>query len=189
MKKFFVYLLGLLLLGTSAQGQANLTFSGGSGSPFTLTLTQPVTYTVLTSAGTSPIFLFDGVGNVFGGGGDAVTGSITYTINGGSPQTINLMASGVTAGSIAPDDLYFYGAFLGVTAGDVVILNAGSVTTNGNVAGAAPLGGAYNTFIIDGSNGNQVSGPGTAVPEPEAIALAVFGGIVALLVSRKRRAR
>jgi hypothetical protein len=55
--------LGIATLATlpqRASAQANLTFSGGSGSPITLTLTSPVSYTMTATStpGLAPWFVF-----------------------------------------------------------------------------------------------------------------------------------
>ena len=70
-----------------AHAQADLTFSGGNGAPLSLTLNAPVTYLVMTAPdGTASFFVFQGVGNIFGGGqiGDTVSSTITFTINVGA---------------------------------------------------------------------------------------------------------
>jgi hypothetical protein len=134
-----------------------VTFSGGSGTPLSFTLTDPITYLITASAGTAPFFIFQNTGNF---GNNLVTGDITYTINAGSPQSITQLDSGATAGAVTPNDAFLRGAlFFGVSIGDTVILSSGTLTTISPVAAAAPPSGMYNTFISDGS-GNPISGPG-----------------------------
>ena len=141
----------------------SVTFSGGSGTPLSFTLADPITYLITANATTAPFFIFQNTGNF---GSDLVTGDITFTINAGSPESINQLDSGVAAGAVTSNDAFLRGAtFPGVSIGDTVILSAGTVTTTSPVAAAAPPSGMYNTFISDG-NGIPVSGPGTSSVVP-----------------------
>jgi hypothetical protein len=134
-----------------------VTFSGGSGTPLSFTLTDPITYLITASATVAPFFIFQNTGNF---GSDFVTGNITFTINAGSPQSITQLDSGVAAGAVTANDAFLRSTlFPGVSIGDTVILSSGTVTTTSPVAAAAPPSGMYNTFISDGS-GIPVSGPG-----------------------------
>jgi hypothetical protein len=172
----------LVLLCGSARAAAILNFSGGNGTPLTLTLSQPVAYTITSSTPTlnGPWFVFQNVGNVFGGGFDSGSSTITYSINGGSAQSLTSLANNLTPN---PTDLTILGTQTGATAGDIVRLNAGTFTTNGNVAVAPPTNGSYDTFVID-NNGTQHSGLGVTVPEPQSAALLAMG-----LLFRRRRGR
>ena len=83
-----------------AHGQANLTFSGGNGTPLTTTLTRSVTYTIprtnsncFFKTGFNPYFNFDEVGNPVPSN-PAVTGTISYSINGGVLRPIDFERSG-----------------------------------------------------------------------------------------------
>ncbi|MDQ2945702.1 MAG: hypothetical protein M3Y27_07140 [Acidobacteriota bacterium] len=93
------------LLGSTgrARAQADLTFSGGNNTPFVLTLNAPVRYAITANGanGISPFFIFQGVGDVFGGLFPGVSGSITFSINGGSAQSI--AGEGSDAGFVAPE--------------------------------------------------------------------------------------
>ena len=91
--------LSLVTLGAShARAQAMLAFSGGSGAPLTLTLNAPVTYFITTASGSggAPFFDFQGVGDVFGSS-PYVSGTVTFTINGGAAHTFSYLASGTPA--------------------------------------------------------------------------------------------
>src|SRR4051794_8510659 len=115
-----------------------LTFSGGSGSPLTITLPQPVTYSITSPPTGGVLFDFKGVGNVIGGTVN-VSGTMTYTINGGAPISINVGSTNVSAGTIAANDLLLNrNPAPGAALGDVFVLSAGSVTTAVNIASAAP---------------------------------------------------
>ena len=185
MKKPLLGLIAaLVLVAGSARGQANLSFSGGNGSPFSLTLNQPVDFTITTTFGngSGPFFIFQNVGNLFNQLGSSVSGNITFSINGGANQPITDIDSGTSGGDVGPNDMYIYGALTGANAGDVIHLNAGTITTTGNVAAAPPPNGFYNAFITD-ENANRVS---NIVPEPQSAALLLAGGLGFLFLMRKR---
>ena len=187
-------ILGLATLGTShACAQAQLTFSGGLGTPLTLTLNAPVVYAItrVGVASSSPFFIFQGVGNVFNTYFPNVTSTLTFTINGGSAQTIDSAGSGFATGSIASTDAIVYGTQPGLAVGDTVVLGAGTLTTVGNYAGAPPAGGSFQTFITDGP-GNKLDAVNgvSAVPEPSAWTLLGTGtlGLGMLTLRQRRRA-
>ena len=189
-KSLLAVAAAFVLVSGSARGQANLTFSGGNGSPLSLTLNQPVVYTITTGFSVGPFFIFQNVGNPFNGmGGDSPRGTISFTINGGASQEIYTMNSGVNVGVVTADDLVIFGNEPGANAGDVILLSAGTLTTSGNIQAPPPPNGSYTTFIADGS-GNLVSTNGIAVPEPQSAALLVAGGLGFLfLMRRPRRSR
>lgn len=196
MMKFVLSLLAAALalatLGVShACAQANLTFSGGLGAPLTLTLNSPVTYTITVSNNHAPIFLFQGVGNAFNNSSPAVSGTITFTIDGGAAQTFTTMNSGNVNGSRAANDVYTYGALPGVAVGDTVVLNTGTLTTTANFAGAPPASGSYQTFITNpaGSQLDAVNGV-SAAPEPSTWAFVAAGmGLLGVTLHRRRAVR
>jgi hypothetical protein len=129
---------------------AQVTFSGGSGAPLSFSLKAPVTYTV-TAAPTNlaPYFVFRNTENL--NFAVPISGSITYSVNGGPAQTLVIARSGFSIGELAVEDLFFYGTFIALNVGDVVTLTAGTCTTTGNVAAAAPANGSYTTLIFDGN--------------------------------------
>jgi hypothetical protein len=174
-----------------AHAQADLTFSGGQGMPLVLTLNAPVTYLVTTAAasGHAPFFDLQGLGNLFANPAVGIT--ITFTINTGVAQMLYNINSGPMFGSVASTDAYLYGTFPGVAVGDTVVLSAGTLTTSGNFAAAAPANGSYPTFLFD-DNGikldaaDGVSG-GTAAPEPSTWALLLSSaGLLGLMLRRRR---
>lgn len=171
-----------------ASAQANLAFSGGSGAPVTLTLLAPITYTINAINPFGYGFAFQGVGAAIDG--QFVTGTISYSINGGAPETINVMNSGVAVGDLAANDTFIYNSlFVGsVNAGDTVLLSAGSITTTGNIAAAAPASGAYNTFMFE-DNGTKISNFGIAsssAPEPGTLVLLALGTIGGIVARRRK---
>lgn len=140
----------------AVQAQANLTFSGGGGTPITITLQQSVVYTINNTncSSTSLLpFVFDEAGDPFGTSARDVTGMITFSINGGSPQPIHRTNSGGNNADITTNDLYLfnYPSEIQLFPGDIVILNAGTVTTtNSSLPGKpAPANGSFTTFITN----------------------------------------
>lgn len=178
----------LTVLPQKAGAQANLTFSGGSGTPLTMTIAAPITYTITTTSPVAPIFAFQGVGNPFLDTLPSVTATMTFSINGGAAQTINGINSGYTGGSLATNDVYIFGSFPGVTTGDTVFLTAGTITTITNIAAAAPANGAFDTVIVRG-NGDKISTLGSsssAAPEPGTLALLALGTALGIVARRKK---
>ncbi len=108
-------------------------------------------------------FVFLGVGT-FLGGSVGVTGTLSYTTNGGGVLAID-RAGTFPLGVVTSNDMsLFKNASPGVNLGDVLVLSSGSVTTSANITAAAPLSGLYSAIFVD-VNGVQL-GVGTAVPAP-----------------------
>lgn len=183
MKRFLSFILPLIItlaLSAVAYGQAIISFSGGNGTPLTLTLLESVSYTVTTSSSSeAPLFDFENL-NFLASYSGASSDSLTFSIDGGAPISANELAPG------GGDTYAFNTGFPGVTAGQVVTLNAGSFTVSGDFADAAPAGGSFYTYITD-SSGNSISTGGLAVPEPSTWALFLLGGLGAFLFARRSR--
>jgi hypothetical protein len=186
MKRVVVRGIFFFLLCASVRGQANLSFSGGSGSPLSMTLSQSVNYVMTSTIFTTPTFLFDEVGNVFGDNIHNVTGNITFSINGGAPQSFSGMNSGITFQSSTANDLYIFDSVASFTIGDIVTLNAGTLTTTTSVTGAAPAAGSFTTWVTDDLAG-QISSNGVAVPEPSIGALLALAGVTCALIRLRPR--
>ena len=163
----------------AARAQANLTFSGGNDTPLTITLQQSVSYTITNSncSADGPIFIFDEAGNPFSGSGPLVNGTMTFSINGGTAQSVSNSNSGVAANNVTPNDIFVYGN-LGnsILIGNTVVLSAGTVTTTGNVAAAPPASGAYATFLTN-AMGVVCSSSGAA-SAPTAASVSVSGRVL-----------
>ena len=186
MKKVFALLAVLAVSCTTGHSQAHLSFSGGSGSPLTLSLAQTITYTI-TNPRTSdaPLFVFEDLGNLFQNGQYIVNSTITFSRNGGEALTITTVNSGISSFDLSANDVYMYGPMAGANVGDVITLRSGSITTMSNVAAAAPSNGSYDTFVVDGQ-GVRLSPNGVAVPEPQSVLLGVIGLGVLLVCARRR---
>ncbi|MDQ4120664.1 MAG: carboxypeptidase-like regulatory domain-containing protein [Acidobacteriota bacterium] len=82
----------------------------------------------------------------------AVTGNITFSIN-GAAQSINGLANQYTGADIAPSDLsLFNNTFPAIPANSTVVLSAGTVITVNNVNGTLPTpapNDTYETFLTD----------------------------------------
>ena len=174
---------------SSALAQANLSFSGGSGAPLTLTLSGDVSYTITgtVAPGNGPIIAFDGVGDFTANSFLSVAGDLTFSVNGGGPLTLDTLRSGFQGGSITADDAYLFSlsSLPGLAIGDVVVLSSGFLTTTANFSNPAPAGGNFGSYLTDG-NGNSVAV--AAVPEPSTWALALGGlGVLGLVQGRRRR--
>ncbi len=186
MKTSLSSVVALLVLGAAtARGQAILSFSGGLGTPITLTLSQSVAYTITSSTPTlnGPYFVLQNGGNIFAGGFDTGISTITYSINGGPAQSLNSLANNLT---LNPSDLTFLGTQTGATMGSIVLLNAGTFTTSINIASPPPANGSFNTFVID-NNGSPHSGFGVGVPEPYPTALLASGAMGLFVALRRGR--
>lgn len=162
----------------AVEAQADLTFSGGNGTPLSITLQRAITYTINNTqcAASGPIFVFDEAGNPFGSGA-LITGSITYSFNGGAAQPITNTNSGVIAADVTPNDIFVYGSLAGVSSGSTVVLSAGTVTTTANVGAAPPANGSFATFLTNG-NGVRCSANGVAAASPTAATVSIRGRVM-----------
>lgn len=175
MGTFFVLTVSI----ATAQAQAHLTFSGGNGTPLSITLQQSVTYTInssLCSSGNGSVFVFDEAGTFSSSDRPPVTGTITFSINGGAAQTFNQIGSDVNLGNVTTNDIYLLGTFQSVSNGSTVTLSAGTLTTTNNVAVAPFANGSFTTFIV-GSLATRCSANGVAVT-PTAASVSIAGRVL-----------
>ena len=157
-----------------AQGQADLSWGGGNGTPLTFTLAKPVTYTI-TSASTGPTFVFDGALQTFGDNSVFLSGTISFSLNGtAAQQVVWVLAAGSQVNALSPDDAYMFLDRPGVAVGDKITLTAGTLTANANYPGQPPTNGTFSTFIAD-DDGVKVSGNGSSGPVTAEIKL--YAGI------------
>jgi hypothetical protein len=166
--QFIITAIIALVIYTSAiYGQAKLTFSGGNNSKLSITLTQPVTYSITNSNCSSAtlFFVFDETGNPFLNTSSNVTGTITYSVNGGAPQPFTFAASGSTSNEVSTNDIYLNNSNTsGAPNTSTVVLSAGTITTSNNIIAPPPANGSYTTFItnISGNRCSNVVGGTTA---------------------------
>jgi hypothetical protein len=170
LRSFTLSIVAAFAFASSAYaGMVQVDFSGGSGTPLTITLPQPVSYTVVNfpTVGNAT-FVFQGTGNMFSGSIGA-SGSLSFTQNAGALIPID-GAQQFNQADTTLNDLAFYNqTFFGLNHSDVILLSAGSVTTTSNIAAPAPPSGLYSTFLTDGAS--REMGEGTAVPEPTTLML------------------
>ena len=176
---------GLLLAPSLASTQAAaivLDFSGGSGSPLTMTLAEPVTYTIDVAPTAGLAFDFKNIANLFNGS-VALSGTMKFTINGGSPIAIDVFTNGDTGGAVGSTDfLVWKNGGPSVALGDVLVLSPGPLSTLINIAAAAPASGPYSAILVDGNN-TQIA---VGTPEPTSLCLLALGAVCGF--SRRRRA-
>lgn len=155
-------------------------FSGGNGSPVTITLPQALTTTVTNTApNVGPFFVIQGVN--WGGGAISVSTTLSYTIDGTSPVPINAMSGG--AGGV---DLRLFqenlNDWVSLNVNDVLVLSSGTMTTQASFSGPAPASGLYTGILVD-KDGNQ---QGVLAPVPEPSSLCLIAVAVPLLLTRRR---
>lgn len=188
MRAFLWLICYLLFVVPHARGQVNVTFSGGNGSPFSITVLQPVVFTVDSlSPGLGAIFVLQNAGQPipgydFGGGGD-----LTYSINGGANQAISTSGSDNAFGVVSANDIVIYGAFVKVQTGDLLVLNSGTYISHVQPF-TVPPAGSFTTFLVN-ANGAVISTFGVAVPEPGEVALIMIGSACGLAAAWRVRAR
>jgi hypothetical protein len=198
--------ISLSLASAPARAKVQFNFSGGGGGgggtiPLSMTLAQPVSYT-LTAPGNGPFFIIDGAGNTYFGNGFYLSGSITFSIDGGPPLVVESVSSGATASNVTRDDHYYLPVPQGppnpsaqyhqVSAGSTITLSAGTLTTTGSpslgyIPGPIPTSGLYETFLVDFPSGTRISTFGVSVPEPASISLLAAGAFA--LAARRPRLR
>jgi len=137
-----------------------ITFSGGNGSPLTITFPSSVTFNVTGNSITSGIYVIRGLGL----SGSSIYGSVSSTVNisknGGSSLGVPDSISSLYGNSdLQSTDVYFYlfsAVYQSVVSGDTFVLTAGSITTGGNYAAAPPANGDYTMFLSD-NYGHKIS--------------------------------
>ena len=116
-----------------------------------------------------------------------LTGNITFTINGGTPFALTTLQAGFVGGATATNDVEAFGtnSLPGVSVGDTIIFNPGTVSTTMSFNVTPPSGHSFGTFVSD-NVGDQISTAG--VPEPSAW-VTLLGGLTLLGGVRRLRRR
>lgn len=168
-----------------------VTFSGGGGTPLTLTLSEPVTYQITRAAptGNAPIFVLQDVAiDESGIGLYDLSGNVTFSINSGPAQFALPLTSGalLTLVAFGAQNVYLSGSLPGVNVNDTVVISAGTLTTLTPFFAPAPANGDFNTFIAD-SNGNQISNLGTTnVPDTGSTLMLIGLGLASIGFLRRK---
>jgi hypothetical protein len=194
----------VVLVGSAKVGAQSvlLTFSGGGGSPFVISWSTPIVYTLTTSTsnfGINPYFDFQGIPNIHIAVPNDTVGPIpgggpTYTSTGAGSgdgtQTINSYYTVAPFGLVGSNDLVFRAtndtANTLLTSGDIITLTAGSLTNNNLYSGIMPVSGYYNTFITDASYQTNLGSGTSAVPEPSTYAMILGLATMGYVVLRRR---
>jgi hypothetical protein len=161
----FSVLVFCALAASSSAGYVRVNFFGGNGTPLVVTLPRAVSFTVTNDTpSNNAVFVFQGVGNVLGGVAGA-TGSLSYTINGGSALAINSVGN-ISLGEVVLSDLaIFRQGSPSVDLDDTLLLASGTVATTLNIPGAVPHSGLFSAIMID-VDGTQL-GVGRTVLEAD----------------------
>lgn len=190
--------LGFLLLLGLSSARADLQFldfSGGNGTPLTITFDTPIVFDV-TVAPTreAPFFVIGGLGDLFQTGQRSITSTASFDINGGTAYGLDTIGSALSFADLSADDVYLYnssqvGSYsTAISLGDRIVLRAGTITTAGNFDGDAPTQGFYDVFMLQ-NDGAKIS-TGVAIPEPATTALWLGGlGLVGAVIYRRRTRR
>lgn len=97
-----------LLTTVAVASPIGFSIAGGNNAPVVFTLAAPVKYTVTVSpSDLAPIFAFRGVGDLFAATWPGVSGSMTYSINGGPSLTLNTVNSGIARQRCLADRFVF----------------------------------------------------------------------------------
>jgi hypothetical protein len=105
-----------------------------------------------------------------------VTGTISFSINGGVLRPIVAEVSGYVGGDTTFNDLALIGnTSTNVANGSTVVLSAGTVTTTTNIAAARPVNGSYITYITN-QDGARCSSNGVAAV-PTAATVSISGRV------------
>lgn len=174
----------------SAAAQVNLVVGGGAGTPLSITVSTPVTYTITKVPTSNYYFAFKSFGDVFSASFPSPSGSIGFQINGGATTYfLDRFNSGVAGGDVVGSDLYVFTdmGVPGLAVGDVITLNTGTLATIGPVFANAPASGSFESFIFNEIGDRISSNAVSTVPEPASLAL-MGAGFVGLAGAARRKA-
>ncbi len=194
MRTITISVLSMALATVSAHAATEVTWSGTPGStPISMTLPQSATFNI-TSSTISGNFILFAIRNVQATpDSQTLAGTLstkwTFSINGsGSYNMSGWVDNGYSSGAITANDSYtFWQSTVALNIGDVVTLNAGTISTASNGPADFILGtnGSYDMFMINASGGfggTLISGAATSsIPEPSIYGLVglsvIFAGV------------
>lgn len=148
----------------------DVVFAGsGPGGDASLTLECPVEFEV-TSSITNKSLMFVIVGPATGGNDNAGVTGLTFSVNGGSDQPIDMWRDGAFNGVVltTSDTFLFTSATYSLSPGDIVVINSGTATLTGvDNDFDLPVSGSYPMFVSDLVSGTINSTYGVSlVPTP-----------------------
>lgn len=178
--------LFLLLLANVAYSSSlvPIEFSGGGGTPLTITILQDIEYTrTISGTDTDVAIVFTGAG--FTTGSFTLNSPVNFLLN-STPATYNRLGSGYVSNDISLGDFYFFGSPTGVglSQGDTIHLSAGSYSTSVSYSGGTPANGSYNSFIANTAGVNVATA--SAIPEPGSYVLILGLASAGCLILRRK---
>jgi len=186
---------GLALLGAAltAPAQNLFSFSGGNGSPLSITLNYDVQYTVQPDVnmqygmGIAIPFAYDTPQASYTLPCDVLSG-LTVTDSSLGVLSLSVLNAGVPGLAPSPNntanlDYQTFYMFPNLSdfsvifqTGDVITIGAGTAVTSGNYAYAPPTVNDSSSFVLFDGMENMLT-PITPAPEPSTLALAAVGGM------------
>lgn len=182
MKKIIAGFAALILAG-SVQAVLITTSGSGAGADVSLTIAQDVQFDITASSKGWLIFVIENCVPSYDGNSDDIeTTGLTFTVNGGTPYTIQSWSDNFTGiGVISSNDSAFMiAADISLSPGDQITLQAGTLSmTSASSPGFSVFeSGNYSMFITN-TTFQQIGSQ--AVPEPAtAMSLLIGGGILGL---------
>jgi hypothetical protein len=183
---------GMMISG-AAQG-VPVYFEGTPGStPVSMTFAHDINFMVTNASSALVYFVIDELFPAPDGDATGISffsSQLSFSINDGAPFTISRWVDNLNSSvfNMTPGDGYFFNSAenFNLSAGDIVTLHAGTLTSSGVPEFRFNLGtnGNYTLFLADGS-GNRISSD--AIPEPASALMLTFGAGVAMAVHRARR--